>query len=244
MPEGPSIVLLKEEVLQFTGKKVIAVSGNSKIDKSRLLNLKIISFKSWGKHFLICFKDFTIRIHFLMFGSYRINEKKTNKPIRLNITFKTGEINFYSCSIKFLEGEINSFYDWSADVMNEAWNPKKARAKLKKQPDLLACDALLEQDIFAGVGNIIKNEVLYRIKVHPESIIKKIPARKLKKMIDEASAYSFQFLDWKRNYELKKHWLAHTKKICLRCNYPIIKKYTGVKNRRSFMCINCQILYN
>jgi len=178
MPEGPSIILLKEEVKQFTGKKIMAVSGNSKIDHDRLINQKIISFESWGKHFLICFKDFTIRIHLLMFGSYSVNEKKPDKPVRLNLTFKTGEINFYSCSIKFLEGDVNSFYDWSADVMNEAWNPKKAKAKLKNLPTVLACDVLLEQDVFAGVGNIIKNEVLYRIKVHPESLIKKIPALK------------------------------------------------------------------
>lgn len=103
---------------------------------------------------------------------------------------------------------------------------------------------LLDQDIFAGVGNIIKNEILYRVKIHPESILGEIPASKINKLIDEARHYSFQFLDWKRNYELKKHWLAHTKKICLRCNHPIIKKYTGVKKRRSFICTNCQILYN
>ena len=35
MPEGPSIVLLKELVDGFTGKAVIEVSGNSKIDQSR-----------------------------------------------------------------------------------------------------------------------------------------------------------------------------------------------------------------
>lgn len=244
MPEGPSIVLLKEEVLQFTGKKIIAVSGNSKIDQSRLVNQKIIAFRSWGKHFLICFKDFSLRIHFLMFGSYRVNERKPDRPIRLNLTFKTGEINFYTCSIKYLEGDINSFYDWSSDVMNEEWNAKKAKAKLKNLPGILACDALLEQDIFAGVGNIIKNEVLYRIKVHPESLVNKLPATKLKKLIDEARIYSFQFLDWKRNYELKKYWRAHTKNICLRCNYPIVKKDTGTKNRRSFICTNCQVLYS
>ena len=56
MPEGPSIVLLIEQVNQFTGKEVIEVSGNSKIDQSRLLNKKVIAFKSWGKHFLICLK--------------------------------------------------------------------------------------------------------------------------------------------------------------------------------------------
>jgi endonuclease-8 len=99
MPEGPSIVLLKEEVVQFTGKKITSVSGNSQIDHGRLLNKKIIDFKSWGKQFLICFKGFTLRIHFLMFGTYRINERK-DKPVRLNLTFTEGEINFYTCSIK------------------------------------------------------------------------------------------------------------------------------------------------
>jgi endonuclease-8 len=242
MPEGPSIVLLKEEVESFTGKKVISVEGNSKIEQGGLVNKKVLSFKSWGKHFLICFKGFTIRIHFLMWGTYCINERK-EQPLRLNITFNNGEINLYSCAIKILEGDINEHYDWSIDVMNDSWDPKKARAKLKAMPNKLVCDALLEQDVFSGVGNIIKNEILYRIRVHPESLVGKLPTAKIKSLIQEARVYSFEFLEWKRNFELKKHWLANTKKICLRCNLPIIKRYTGVKNRRSFFCINCQHLY-
>jgi len=242
MPEGPSIVLLKEEAAKFAGKKVISVSGNSKIEQNRLLNKKISSFKSWGKHFLICFKSFTVRVHFLMWGTYRIDEKK-EQPVRLSITFNNGEINLYSCSIKVLEGDVNTYYDWSSDVMNDVWDAKKARAKLKSIPDNLVCDALLEQDVFSGVGNIIKNEVLYRVRVHPESLVGKIPALKIKKMIEEARNYSFEFLEWKRNFELKSHWLVNTKKICVRCNLPIIKKYAGIKNRRSFFCENCQTLY-
>ncbi len=242
MPEGPSIVLVKEEVQQFAGKKIIAASGNSKIDMKRMVNQKIISFKSWGKHFLICFKDFTVRIHFLMFGTYRVNERKEQVP-RLRLQFKKGEINFYTCSIKILEGDVNDHYDFSADVMHDEWDPKKAKEKLKAIPNKLICDALLEQEIFSGVGNIIKNEILYRTRVHPESIVKKIPPPKIKKLVEEARIYSFEFLVWKRNYELKKHWLAHTKKTCSRCDLPIIKKYTGVKKRRSFFCVNCQLLY-
>lgn len=244
MPEGPSIVLLKEAVKQFTGKKIIAVSGDTSIDKSILLNNKVIEFKSWGKHFLICFKGFTLRIHLLMFGSYLVNEKKPGRSVRLNLTFKNGEINFYTCSLKYLPGDLNDHYDWSADVMNDEWNAESARKKLKAKPKLLVCDALLEQDIFAGVGNIIKNEVLYRVCVHPDSLVDKLTLPRLKKLITEARIYSFQFLEWKRAYELKKHWLVYTKKICLRCNLPIIKKPTGVKKRRSFICENCQILYN
>jgi endonuclease-8 len=242
MPEGPSIVLVKEDTKIFIGKKILTVAGNSKIDQNRLVNEKITDIKTWGKHLLICFKSFTLKIHFLMFGSYRINEKK-DSPVRLNLTFKKGEINFYTCSVKYLEGDVNEHYDWSADVMNDNWDPAKAKSKLKKQGSKLICDILLEQDIFSGVGNIIKNEVLYRVRIHPESIVEKIPPLKIKKLVDESRIYSFEFLEWKRNHELKKHWLAHTKKLCLRYNSQILKKYTGVKNRRSFFCEKCQPVY-
>lgn len=243
MPEGPSIVIFKEEVQQFTGQKILSVAGNSKIDQHRLVDKKVIAFKSWGKHFLICFKGFALRVHFLLFGSYRVNEAK-DTPVRLNLTFANGELNLYSCSLKFLEGDIGGHYDWTADVMNENWDPKQARKKLDTAPDKLICDALLEQDIFAGVGNIIKNEVLYRVYVHPESLTGKIPKRKLGEIIREARTYSFEFLEWKKKFELKKHWLAHTKTQCLRCNLPFTRKHTGVKKRRSFFCANCQVMYS
>lgn len=243
MPEGPSIVILKEEVEQFSGQRIQSVAGNSKIDQSRLHGQTVIALKSWGKHFLICFEGFSLRVHFLLFGSYQINDRK-DAPPRLSLMFPNGELNLYSCSLKFLDGDIDSHYDWSADVMNERWDPKKARAKLDTVPGKLICDTLLEQDIFAGVGNIIKNEVLYRVFVHPESVTGKIPKSKLREIIREARIYSFEFLEWKKKYELKKHWLAHTKQICLRCDLPFIRKHTGVKKRRSFFCENCQVQYS
>jgi endonuclease-8 len=242
MPEGPSIVILKENLTDFAGKEVIAVSGNAKVDMQRLEHQEIKGFKSWGKHFLICFDDFTVRIHFLMFGTYLINETKAT-PLRLGLTFKNGEINFYTCAVKLLEGDVDMHYDWSADVMSDKWSPRKAKAKLKHIPNAMICDTLLEQDIFSGVGNIIKNEVLYRVKVHPESLTGSVPDSKIREIVKEAQIYSFEFLDWKRKFELKKHWLAHTKKVCRRCDLPIIKKYTGTKKRRSFFCEKCQKRY-
>lgn len=242
MPEGPSIVILKEEVLSFTGKKVIQASGNAKIDIARMKGKKILAFKSWGKHFLICFPDFTVKIHFLMFGTYRINTTKDAAP-RLHLQFAKGELNFYTCSVKILETPLDEIYDWTADVLNEGWDAAKAMAKLRKIPAVMVCDALLNQDIFAGVGNIIKNEVLFRIRVHPQSKVGKLPLKKKKELVKEAVQYSYDFLEWKKAYVLKKHWLAHTKKICPRCNIPLIKAYMGTTNRRTFFCNNCQIDY-
>jgi endonuclease-8 len=77
--EGPSLVILSEELNGFVGKTITDVTGNSKQDIERINGRKIEEIKSWGKHLLILFGDFTVRIHFLMFGSYRINEQKENR---------------------------------------------------------------------------------------------------------------------------------------------------------------------
>ena len=242
MPEGPSLVILKEEVQSFKGKKVLAVTGNSKKDIKSIEGKKITDFKTWGKHFLICFPKFTVRIHFLLFGKYAINEKKPTPP-RLGLQFSKGEFNMYNCGLTILEEDLDELYDWTADVMNDAWDAKAARKKLKAAPHMLVCDALLDQNIFAGVGNIIKNEVLYRIKVHPSSMVGALPPRKLTALIREARGYSFDFLAWKKEYTLRKHWLAHTKKTCSRDGHAIEKQYLGKTNRRSFFCTQCQELY-
>jgi endonuclease VIII len=243
MPEGPSIVILKEAVQPFKGKKVIEASGNSKqIDFSMLAGQTIEDFKSWGKHFLICFRAFSIRMHMMMFGSYRINEH-TGRPPRLHLQFEDGEINFYSCSLKVLNEPLDTIYDWTADVLNPNWDGEKAIAKIRAQRGLLVCDALMDQQLFAGVGNIIKNEVLFRTHIHPLSIAGKLPNDKLKEMVDEAVNYSFDFLAWKKEYTLKKHWLAYNKKVCPRDHIPFQKANTGKSRRRSFFCPACQKLY-
>jgi endonuclease-8 len=243
MPEGPSIVILKEDVQLFKCQKVISAEGNTKkIDIDRLVGQTILDFKSWGKHFLICFPEFTIRIHFMLFGSYRINEKRET-PARLSLRFENGELNFYACSVRMIDTPLDELYDWTEDVLNENWNVNQAIAKLKGSPNMLVCDALLDQHIFSGVGNIIKNEVLFRIRVHPLSLIGKLPDEKIKELVAEAVNYSYEFLKWKKEYTLRKHWLAHTKTICPRDNVRFQKAHLGKTNRRSFFCTICQELY-
>jgi endonuclease-8 len=245
MPEGPSIVIVRELVQELIGRTVREVSGNVKtIDPSVLTGRTITGFKSWGKHFLILFDDvLTVRIHFLMFGTYRINERKESPP-RLSLVFDDDqELNFYTCSVQLIEQPLEEVYDFTADVMHESWDAKAALKKLKAQPDTLACDALLDQNIFSGVGNIIKNEILYRIRVHPESRVGAMPPKKLKEMVAEAVQYSFDFLEWKKAFILRKQWLAYTKKTCPRCDLPLKKTYPGTTKRRAFFCDNCQILY-
>lgn len=245
MPEGPSLYILKELVTDFVGQDIVRADGNVRaVDPARLIGQHILAIRTWGKHLLIEMPELVLRVHFLLFGTYCINERREGKTPRLSIeTARGDELNLYACAIREIDRIEYEAYDFSADVMSESWDPKKARKKLRAQPDMLACDALLDQDIFSGVGNIIKNEVLFRIRVHPLSTVGALPAPKLRLLVDEARQYSFDFLEWKRQYVLKQHWLAHAKRICPRCDIPFHKANLGRTNRRSFYCERCQKRY-
>lgn len=244
MPEGPSIVILREEAARFAGKTIARAEGNSKaVDMASLAGARVAQVRSFGKQFLIGLPHTALRIHFLLFGSYRIDERKDSPP-RLSLQFTDGsELNFYACSVRQIDADLDAAYDWSADVMSPTWDPAKARKKLRAAPAMLACDALLDQDIFAGVGNIIKNEVLFRIRLHPLSTVGALPAPKLRQLVEQARQYSFDFLEWKKQFVLKKHWLAHTKATCPRCALPFSKGHLGQSRRRTFYCERCQKRY-
>lgn len=246
MPEGPSIVILKEKIKPFEHKKVIEASGTAKIDMERISGKKAIAVESWGKHTLICFKGFFIRIHLLMFGTYRINERRDAEP-RLRLSFAKGEINFYTCNVILVEGSPEEVYDMKADIMSDRWDAKAAVKKLqaivKEGVTLNICDALLNQEIFSGVGNIIKNESLFLARIHPDSLVNDLPLKKLRELVNKTETYTWNFYKWKKENRLSKNFNVYERKACPRCTLPLKRKNIGKGKRLTVYCDNCQDLY-
>ncbi len=113
-----------------------------------------------------------------LFGSYKINSRG-KRNASLHLQFGEDEVNFYISNIKVIKGPLSKVYDWSADIMSKKWDAGKAIEKLKAKPQRMICDALLDQDIFAGSGNIIKNESLFRARITPrEPLCGKVPERR------------------------------------------------------------------
>ena len=245
MPEGPSILILRDLAHQFVGQRIQNASGSATtVDMPSVVGQTVLAIRSWGKHLLIQLPVFTLRIHLLMFGSYRINERKEDANPRLSLQFANDrEINFYTCSVKQLDATQFNQYDWRRDVMSDEWDPAFARKQLRAMPETLVCDALLDQTVFSGVGNIIKNEVLFRLRIHPLSTMGALPAPKLRDLVTQARQYSFEFLGWKKANVLRAHWLAHNKQTCPRCAIPFMRAHLGKTHRRSFFCENCQRRY-
>lgn len=138
---------------------------------------------------------------------------------------------------------MRKLYDFSTDIMDETWNEAKAKAKLKQHPHMQVCDALMNQEIFAGVGNVIKNEALFSIGVHPESEVGALPPKKLNALLTEAHDYSYKFYLWKKDGTIRKRYCVYRRKYCPTCHALVEKRFTGEISRSSFYCANCQKLY-
>ena len=247
--EGPSLYLAANQLKPFRGKTVLSVSGNTKIEKERILNKKVKTIFSWGKHLIIQFDEFALRTHFLLFGTFEatVNDdtvtgdyKRSYAP-RLQLDFENGNIKLFNCSVRFLETRnAKASYDFTIDIMSPKWDPNKASKTIRSQSNAEIADVLLDQEIFAGVGNIIKNEVLWRARIHPETKVKNITPSELKKLIAETKKFSLLFYKWRKAFLLRKHLDIYQKSTCPRCGAKVKREKTGQRNRISHFCPICQ----
>lgn len=242
MPEGPSIVYLKEKLRSFAGRKVTDAGGYTNMPTAWLKNKKLLAVKSWGKHLLLQFSNATVKIHLMLFGSVVINEsKKVNASFYLR--FKDDIINFYVVRCEKLEGRLEDIYDWRTDPMSTYWSPKYVTNLVKQFPEMLIGDLMMDQQVFTGTGNIIRNEALFLAKLHPLSVVGGIPAGKITTLIKWVKQYSKQFLKEKKAGILGDNWLAYEQETCSRDGMQFEKRVIGKTKRKAYFCNHCQTKY-
>lgn len=192
MPEGPSILHLKNKLLPFIGKVVKQAGGYGPMPTDWINGKKLLDILTWGKHLLFVFANGTVRVHLMLFGEVLMNErKKVNRSFFLE--FAKGEINGYVVKTEKLKAPLAEVYDWRTDIMNDAFDPAHVKTLLKQQAAKTIDDVLMDQQVFTGVGNKIRNEALYRAGIHPLSVTGKIPAAKITRLIKEVVNYACIF---------------------------------------------------
>lgn len=244
--EGPSLIILKEELKPFVGKKVLKVSGNTQQPKEILKGRELKRIRTWGK---VLFMEFSgnkkepsvlTRTHFMMFGSYRINDPKLNRFPRLELQFNNGVLYFYACSFKFVEKEVFKVLDQKVDVLSRQWDEKHVLGLMKKKKDNYLCDLFLDQTLFAGSGNIVKNEVLFNLRCHPLTKLSDLRPKDWPIAIHAIREYCENFYKWKKKYELRRHWQVYKKHKCPLCGEKVKREKLGKFERSTFYCVNDQ----
>lgn len=247
--EGPSIYLAAEQLRPFVGRRVRDVFGNSRIGIDRFRRQTVRDIFAWGKHLVFQFDGFALRVHFLLWGTFAAtvrgmsvtgDYRRSGAP-RLELTFANGVITIWSASLKFIEdAHARETYDFSTDILSDSWSPRAALKKLREHPRAEIADVLLDQGIFAGVGNIIKNEVLFRTRTNPMARVDSLSAARLKAIVADARTFSFRFLALRREFVLRKNLEIYGKGHCPACGGRVSRKVHGKRGRRSFFCPVCQ----
>jgi len=82
----------------------------------------------------------------------------------------------------------------------------------------------------------MKNEILFRQRLHPEAKVKDLSDQSLKALIKDAETYAWLFYEWKKKNVLKRNWLIMRQKRCPECGRAVTKKNTGKGGRVSHYC--------
>jgi endonuclease VIII len=247
--EGPSLVILKEELEQFRGQKILKVTGNTKQPKESLTHRTLQRIETWGKQLFLTFSSparssppIITKTHFLMFGSYRINDPKPERSPRLELKFRTGLVDFYACSIQFGVDVYLQELDRRVDLMSERWDEAHVVDLMGQKQETFLCDLFLNQDVFAGSGNIVKNEVLFNIRRHPLTKLVYVPRRDWPRLAQAVHEYCWNFYVWKKQFQLRRHWQVYRQKNCPLCDSKLVTQSLGKFARRTFYCPKDQAL--
>ena len=243
MPEGPSILFLKNKIQRYKGKTVSEASGYNEMDKSKIANNKLLDIETYGKNLLFVFKDFFIGVHLGLFGSMLVNKrKKVNASFALH--FGDSEINFYVAKTKLYEGKPSDIFNFKTDILKKEFDPEFILEELKtKHDNEMIGDVLMDQNLFAGVGNIIRIEALYHAKIHPESLVKQIPEKKLIFLLKMIIDYGEEFLNLLKTDTVKESALVYGKKVCPKDKSELLIEEMGIAKNKTFVCLKCQKIF-
>ena len=240
--EGPGVRMMVEELAPFTGRRVVSAGGSGRIDHAGITGQDLLSVHCIGKILFIGFPRVSLRIHFLMWGRYRVNDPVEGKVPRLTLQFGDGsQLDFYTTAVRLLHnGEVARLHDPALDPMDDRWDEGRSLARAREKAGELICDTLLDQEVLAGPGNVIKNEVLYSARIHPETPTRRIPDRRLLGLFREVRDYSLRWLEQKRQGNRKPATAIYQRGTCPSCGGKVRSGRTGRFRRISFWCPACQ----
>ncbi|XP_063415574.1 endonuclease 8-like 3 [Mytilus trossulus] len=265
MVEGPGCKIKGEKIKgKLKGKIVKSVHGNA-VDKEikptkgittsqfhQLIGRRLDEVQTVGKELFMYFGEICLRVHFLMAGSFLVNNKKldhdhggTAETASLEIQLSEDKLSFYKSGVNIRSSQVcqeryENFHD--LDICSPVFNQKRAVAMVMKQTDRMVCDVLLDQDILPGVGNIIKNEALFDSGIKPDSKINELKEEHVLHLVKMTRDFSMIFYKCRSTgTNLKKFMKIYNKGKCTQCDGKVVICRLGEDNdRMTYFCGQCQ----
>ncbi len=122
---------------------------------------------SRGKHLFIRVGDASIHSHLKMDGAWLVGGQIRRVPAhKIRIMLETSDSRAAGIDLGVLEilqrdHDMDVVAHLGPDLLGNDWEPRVARANLMADPDRPLSEALLDQRVMAGVGNVYANEICF-----------------------------------------------------------------------------------
>ena len=281
MPELPEVQTVVSQlaaktvglgVVGFRSEWAKAVRPSVQVFRERIIGAKIEGVRRFGKHIVIDLGKYSIVIHLKMTGHLLVrtpanehDEHFHNDPyngyIRHVIELSEGARIEFSDLRKFgwlevvptIEVEhLKSIQALGVDALSEKFTLRYFQAVLAKKPRGIIGALLLEQQLIAGIGNIYRNEALFRAGVLPmraAGTLTRSETKKLHRSIIEVlreavilrgmSDGDFRDTDGRMGaFEENAFVYGREGLPCKKCGTMVIRAKLG--QRSVFYCPHCQ----
>ena len=205
---------------------------------------------SRGKHLFIRVGPASIHSHLKMDGSWRISPRGVPDH-KIRILLRAGRTTAAGIDLGVLEilerdHDMDAVAHLGPDLLGDDWDPDRAAANLTTDPDRPLSEALLDQRVMAGVGNVYCNELCYVFGRLPTSRVGTLsdPLRVVTRARDMLWANRSRWTrtttgNTRTGQEL---WVyGRDGRPCRRCATPIVRSAPAPNPERvSYWCPSCQ----
>ena len=274
MPEGDTIFRAARSLHQaLAGHRVTkfdtAYAHLARVnDNGPIAGRLIERCEAAGKHVLIVFEgDLILRTHMRMNGSwhlYRHGERWWRGPQAMRVRVDTADwvaVAFDVPVAEFVTAKELASSDPVAalgpDLLKSGFDRGEAIRRVRAAGALPIAQALLDQRLVAGIGNVYKSEVLFLAGVHPDTPASAVPQDLLEQIMDLARRLlndnvvpgtpgaiqtyrSLRRTDG-RSDSFASLWVyGRAGKPCRKCGTAIESKKMGLDARATYWCPTCQ----
>jgi endonuclease-8 len=180
MPEGDTVFHTAEMLRQaLVGRTLtrcdVRVPRFATVDLTGQLVDEVVSR---GKHLFIRVGSASIHSHLKMDGSWRVSNRRPDH--RARIVLEAGEIRVVGLDLGVLE-ILDRQHDEDAvahlgpDLLGPDWDPQVAVSNLIAEPGRPLAEALLDQRVMAGIGNVYCNELCFISGLLPTAPVSSLP---------------------------------------------------------------------
>lgn len=274
MPEGDTIFRAARTLNRaLAGKVVTGFESNlpklSRVDSdSGIAGRSIREVKAKGKWIIMQFsEDLVLLTHMLMSGSwhiYRPGEPWQRRRIDMRIVVKTDEIWAVAFNVPIAEFHTTDtlrrregFRSLGQDVLSADFDSSQSVARLRDLAQLEVGEALLNQSLMAGVGNVFKSEICFACRVNPFRKIAELKLEEVECLVRTARKFLLanvtatsgnQMVTYTglrrttgRANNSERLWVyGRRNEPCRRCGTAIESRKQGTEARTSFWCPHCQ----